>query len=126
MNSIGVNAEDTFHNSKLDWSEREQEPHATLLRLHRELIAMRRAWPELTDPWLDDVEVAVDDETRTVVVHRGRLRVVCNLADTPASVPVGPIARILLASEPVESSGGEVKLPPESFAILLARSTPAP
>ena len=93
---------------------------------HRELIALRRAWPELTDPWLDDVEVAVDDEARTVVVHRGRIRVVCNLADAPASVPVGPVERILLASEPVEGSGGELKLPPESFAIVLARSAPAP
>ena len=112
----------TFHDSKLDWSEREQEPHATLLRLHRELIALRKTWPELTDPWLDEVEVAVDDEARTVVVHRGKLRVVCNLADEPASVPVGPIARILLASEPVEGQGGELKLPPESFAIYLASS----
>ena len=51
---------------------------------------------------------------------------VCNLADTAASVPVGPIARILLASEPVEGSGSEVKLPPESFAILVARSAPTP
>ncbi|HKQ43052.1 MAG TPA: DUF3459 domain-containing protein, partial [Pseudonocardia sp.] len=81
----------------------------------------RRAWPELTDPWLDDVEVAVDDEARTLVVHRGRIRVVCNLADAPASIPVDPIERILLASEPVEGSGGELKLPPEAFAIVLAR-----
>jgi maltooligosyltrehalose trehalohydrolase len=116
------NADSTFLDSKLDWTEREQEPHATLLRLHRELITLRRTWPELTDPWLDEVDVAVDEEARTVVVHRGKLRVVCNLADTPASVPVGPIARILLASEPVEGSGSELKLPPESFAITLTRS----
>ena len=64
------------------------------------------------------MEVAVDEETRTLVVHRGRIRVACNLADTPASVPVGPIDRILLASEPVEGSDGELKLPPESFAIV--------
>jgi maltooligosyltrehalose trehalohydrolase len=120
------NAESTFLDSKLDWTEREQEPHATLLRLHRELIALRRAWPELTDPWLDEVEVAVDEEARTIVVHRGKIRVACNLSGEPASLPVGPIARILLASEPVEGSGGEVKLPPESFAIVLARSAPAP
>jgi len=115
------NAESTFLDSKLDWTEREQEPHATLLRMHRELIALRREWPELTDPWLDDVEVAVDDEARTLVVHRGRIRVVCNLADAPASIPVNPIDAILLASEPVEGSGGELKLPPESFAIVLVR-----
>ena len=112
------NAESTFRDSKLDWSEPEQEPHATLLRLHRELIALRRAWPELSDPWLDEVEVAVDEESRTLVVHRGRIRVACNLSDTPVTLPIGPIDRILLASEPVEGVDGELKLPPESFAIV--------
>ena len=71
------------------------------------------------------MEVAVDDEARTLVVHRGRIRVVCNLADAPASIPVDPIDAILLASEPVEGSGGELKLPPERFAIYLAHPSSA-
>ena len=40
--------------SKLDWAEPAQEPHADPAAGHRELIALRRAWPELSDPWLDE------------------------------------------------------------------------
>ena len=112
------NAESTFLDSKLDWSEPAQEPHATLLRVHRELIALRKAWPQLSDPWLDEVEVEVDDAARTVVLHRGTLRLVCNLGPDPATLDLrAPIARILLASEPVEGQETSLTLPPESFAV---------
>jgi maltooligosyltrehalose trehalohydrolase len=112
------NAESTFQDSKLDWDEPLAEPHATLLRMHRELIALRRAWPELSDPWLDEVEVDVDEESRTIVLHRGRLRVACNLGAEPVSLAMnGPVRRILLASEPVEGTAEALTLPPEAFAI---------
>jgi len=113
------NAEQTFLDSRLDWDEAEQEPHATLLRVYRELIALRRARPELSDPWLDQVEVDVDEEARTVVLHRGRLRVACNLGAHPVTLAMdGPVSRILLASEPVEGDTGALSLPAESFAIV--------
>ena len=38
-------ARETFTRSKLDWSERERMPHAGVLALHRELLALRRAHP---------------------------------------------------------------------------------
>ncbi len=113
------NAESTFTDSKLDWSEPEQEPHATLLALHRELIALRRAHPELSDPWLDEVEVDVDEDARTLVLHRGRLRTAVNLGGDPVTLALNaPIERILLASEPVEGDDGALTLRPESFAIV--------
>ena len=114
------NAESTFLDSKLDWDEPTQEPHATLLALHRELIALRRRWPELTDPWLDEVEVDVDDESRTIVVHRGRIRVVVNLGHTDATVPLDRgVSRILLASEPAAAEQNLIIVPPEAFAVAL-------
>jgi maltooligosyltrehalose trehalohydrolase len=113
------NAASTFLDSKLDWDEPASEPHATLLRLHRELIALRRAWPELSDPWLDEVEVDIDEEARTVVLHRGRLRVACNLGGEPVSLAMtGQLHRILLASEPVQASEDALTLPPEAFAVV--------
>jgi maltooligosyltrehalose trehalohydrolase len=112
------NAESTFTDSRLDWDEPAQEPHATLLRLHRELIALRKAWPELSDPWLDEVEADVDEEARTVVLHRGRLRVAVNLGGHAVNLDLGPIGRILLASEPVEGRGRALTVPPESFAVV--------
>jgi maltooligosyltrehalose trehalohydrolase len=113
------NAESTFLDSKLDWDEPAQEPHATLLNVYRELIALRKAWPELSDPWLEEVEVEVDDGARTVVLHRGRLRVACNLGGDSVTLALGaPIGRILLASEPVAGEDDAVVLPPESFAVV--------
>jgi hypothetical protein len=35
-----------------------------VLSTYRELIALRKARPELSDPWLEDVEVDVDEEAR--------------------------------------------------------------
>ena len=40
-------AESTFTNSRLDWSEPEQEPHASTLRLFRALLTLRRSEPAL-------------------------------------------------------------------------------
>jgi maltooligosyltrehalose trehalohydrolase len=113
------NAESTFLDSKLDWDEPAQEPHATLLRLHRELIALRKAWPELSDPWLDEVEVDINENARTIVLHRGRLRVACNLGTDAVVLALrAPIGRILLASEPVEGDVDALTLGPESFAVV--------
>ena len=114
------NAESTFTDSKLDWDEPAQEPHATLLRVYRELIALRRAWPELSDPWLDKVDVDFDEDSRTVVLHRGRLRVAVNLGGDAVSIDLhAPVGRILLASEEAEGQDTALALEPEAFAIVL-------
>lgn len=36
---------ETFHASRLDWAERDREPHASILRLHRALLRLRREEP---------------------------------------------------------------------------------
>ncbi|MGH3565448.1 MAG: malto-oligosyltrehalose trehalohydrolase [Pseudonocardia sp.] len=112
------NAEQTFLDSKLDWAEPEQEPHASLLAGFRALIAVRKAHPELSDPWLDRVQVDVDEHSRTLVLHRGSLRLVVNLGPDPVTVALGSrMARILLSSETAEADGEALALRPESFAI---------
>jgi maltooligosyltrehalose trehalohydrolase len=53
-----------------------------------------------------------------VVLHRGTLRLACNLGPDPVTLDLeAPIDRILLASEPVKGDGGALTLPPESFAV---------
>lgn len=112
------NAEQTFLDSKLDWAEPEQEPHASLLAAFVALIALRKAHPELSDPWLDRVQVDVDEHLRTLVLHRGSLRLVVNLGPDPVTVALGSrVARILLSSEAAEADGEALALRPESFAI---------
>ena len=109
----------TFERSKLDWSEVAAEPHASLLDWHRRLIALRKSRPELTDPRLDRVRLTYDEDARWLVVHRGRLRVVCNLLGEAQDVPLDASAgSVLLASSDVGWDGRSVRMPVESVAIL--------
>ena len=108
----------TFLDSKLDWTEAAEEPHATVLATYRELIALRKARPELSDPWLDEVDVDVDDDARTIVVHRGGLRLAVNLGDDAGDVRPGAAGRAGAAGV---GAGGDRRggpdLGPESFVI---------
>ena len=111
----------TFARSKLDWSEPGKPGHAEILQLHRRLIALRRDRPELSDPWLDKVEVWPGD--REVVIRRGSCVVAANLAPVAQTVGLrGTPGTVLLATEPgVMLQGDEVVLPPESAAIVAYR-----
>ena len=60
-----------------------------MLAWYTELIALRRAWPELTDPMLDQVRADYDESKRWLVLHRGRLRVVVNLGEQAQRLPLG-------------------------------------
>jgi malto-oligosyltrehalose trehalohydrolase len=110
----------TFIRSKLDWSQLAGEQHAGLLAWYRELIALRRARPELTDPRLDRVSVSYDEDARWLVVARGRLLIVASLGDVPLLVPLAePPAAILVASRPgVRRGDTGVTMPGASLAVL--------
>jgi maltooligosyltrehalose trehalohydrolase len=112
--------EATFLRSKLDWSEPDREPHTGLLRWYRELIALRRARPELTDPRLGRVRVDFDETARWLVVWRGRLRIVANLGPASQRVPLDrPAAAVLAASDPGVAVGGVVvTMPAPSLAVI--------
>nr|MDQ6938268.1 DUF3459 domain-containing protein [Actinomycetota bacterium] len=111
---------ETFRRSKLAWSDLEQEDHRDMLRLYRNLLSLRHARPELTDPRLDRVHVDYDDTERWVRVDRGALRVVVNLAQQLRTVPVdAPVVDVLLATERGFSFGpAGITLPPESGAVI--------
>lgn len=75
-------AESTFLASKLDWSEREREPHASTLRLYRAVLALRRSEPAFaaTDP--ADFEALALDEDSLVLrysTERVLVLVICRL-----------------------------------------------
>ncbi len=54
----------TFLASRLDWDERDREPHAGIWRLYQALLAWRRDEPALRDPRRDRFHVAaLDDAT---------------------------------------------------------------
>lgn len=108
----------------LDWRELDQDGHRDMLALYRALIALRRAEPELADPRLDRVRVEFDAEAGWVIVHRGTLRVIANLAASSQTIPLAA-GTVLLATasselDPggVRLGGGGVRLGGESAAII--------
>jgi maltooligosyltrehalose trehalohydrolase len=111
---------ETFQRSKLDWAEPDKEPHNRLLDVHRTLIALRRIHPELVDPDLSAVEVRADDDARWLVVHRGSLRVVANLAGVPREIELDRVPAGVLFATGAEPTWSQrtVTVPAESAAIL--------
>ncbi|WP_435874920.1 malto-oligosyltrehalose trehalohydrolase [Nonomuraea wenchangensis] len=109
----------TFKRSRLDWGEPGEEPHARLLAWHRELIALRRRLPALTDGRLDRVRADCDEAAGLVSVERGPVLVAANLGDGTRVVPARGRARLLAASDPgITLSGDDLTLPPDTVAIL--------
>jgi maltooligosyltrehalose trehalohydrolase len=116
----------TRNRSCLDWTEPEHEPHARIQAWYRELIALRHAMPDLSDPDLASVKTAFDEQARWLAYRRGDPRVVVNLDAKPATIPLGGgrnrngRGRVLAAWEPVDAPGadGLLHLPPESCVVL--------
>lgn len=108
---------DTYRRSILDWSEPARRPHRELLEWHRELIALRRRTPELTDPRLTRVAVRYDEDARWLVMRRGAVTVAAALGPGEAVVP-GDGEPLLLSDPGVRVGSGEVLLPGASVAAL--------
>jgi maltooligosyltrehalose trehalohydrolase len=113
----------TFLRSKLDWSQRDREPHLGVLAWYGELIALRRARPELTDPRLDRVRADFDEDARWLMVWRGGLRIAANLGTGTVRLPLGqPGIGVLAASSPgVAIDKDTVTVPPAAFAVIETR-----
>ena len=114
----------TFLRSKLDWTERDREPHLGVLAWYSELIALRRARPELTDPRLDRVRADFDEGARWLMVRRGCLRIAANLGPGTVRLPLGhPGVGVLAASSPgVAVDKDTVSVPPAAFAVIETRA----
>jgi maltooligosyltrehalose trehalohydrolase len=111
----------TFERSKLDWNELGKPGHAEILDLYRKLIALRRSRPDLSNPWLDKVEVWHGDQY--VVMRRGQCTVAANLATVPQTVSLRAVpSKVLLATEPgVVLQRDRVDLPPETAVVVAFR-----
>lgn len=95
--------------------------HTRMLELYRSLIALRKLRPELTDPRLGRTSVEVDDEAKTLVIHRGAergdLTIVVNLGESAATLDVS--GRVLLSTDGTAGrSVGRFELGPRAAAIL--------
>jgi maltooligosyltrehalose trehalohydrolase len=110
---------ETFNRSRLRWDELTSPPHAGILDWYRALIALRRESMALGDGDYEAIDVSVDDQAQHFVMRRHNILVVCNLAETAATIRTGGDGVLLLASAPgVDVRPGVVTVPPESVAIV--------
>ncbi len=114
----------TFEASRLRWDERHEGRHAVLLGVYRELAALRRSLPDLTDPDLRRTGALVDEDARWVRLGRGGTLLVANLGGAEASVPLpegGAYAVEWRTPAGAEVRDGRVVLPPHAGAVLVPR-----
>jgi maltooligosyltrehalose trehalohydrolase len=133
-------AEQTFQRSRLDWGERQHEPHAGVLRLYRELLRVRREHPAMRSRERSDWSVqAVSDgaialrrkgsEGDVLLVANLAGRLVLDLGSGPVTAPErGEWAVMLHSEEPrfggsrsaVDLRGGRLELAGPCAAVLEA------
>jgi len=114
-----------FERSRLDWTEPRKDHHADLLAWHRQLIALRRQIPALTDPRLDHIETQCDPQARWLIVHRGPVAVAANLGTQTWTFAADPSAALLAASDPnIKKTRTGVILPPDTVAIVTRTGAP--
>lgn len=113
-------AAETFARSRLDWSEREREPHRSLLEWHRQLLRLRRRTPALRDGRLDTVRVRHDETQRWLVLQRGPIHVAANLGEAECRIADWPRGlRLGLASESIPPEApGVLRLPARSVGVF--------
>ncbi|HEV3208552.1 MAG TPA: malto-oligosyltrehalose trehalohydrolase [Terriglobales bacterium] len=83
----------TLERSKLDWSRPTITPHAEVLRLYHDLIALRKQHPSVGNCRKDLSEVKFDERAGWLILQRadpsaGRALTVCNLSGDAQSIPV--------------------------------------
>jgi maltooligosyltrehalose trehalohydrolase len=61
---------ETFHRSRLDWSEAEREPHASMLRLYRAALALRQREPLLRTASWEGFAVRAGGDSALVLARR--------------------------------------------------------
>jgi maltooligosyltrehalose trehalohydrolase len=116
----------TYERSRLHWEERDAGEHAEMLAWYRELIALRKATPELTDGNLHAVQARFSEEERWFVLERWRVTVAFSLAAEAVEVDVRAGSKMALASAGAElraqSSGhsARLQLGPDGVAVLMS------
>lgn len=121
----------TFTGSMLNWSELETGDHARLHSAYKELLQLRRTWPDLTDPRFEWSTVEHDADDQWFMVLRGDvLAIVVNFGADGATVPLeGPSSSLFDSGEIEFIDEGEdhlLRMGPWSVALLKLEADPRP
>ena len=113
-------AESTFLDSKLDWSQPQTGEHAEMLQLYRDLAVLRRSRPELTDPRFSRNTVEFEDDEKWLLIDRSGLRIAVNMSDENRSIPLAePVGSLLLATKGgTEVNAEAITLPPHTAIVV--------
>jgi maltooligosyltrehalose trehalohydrolase len=111
-------AEKTFTDSKLNWSEVGEGAQAAMLEWYKKLIQLRRTTPELLNGRMDEVLVTIDEDDRWLVMDRGAIQIACNLGSEPLQIELPPGSVLLLGSDEVAFTGEELTLPADSVSVV--------
>lgn len=103
-------APETFQRSKLTWDLIDQAPHSALLHFYRELIALRKRWPCLSNGRKDLTNVQLDEESRCLRMDRSdpagsHAVLLCNFSDEQAVFDFDPTNWELALSTASEPNG---------------------
>jgi maltooligosyltrehalose trehalohydrolase len=111
--------EQTFLRSKLNWEEQASGQHAEMLDWYKQLIALRKNHPELTDGSLKEIKVEYSEEEKWLVMRRVSLEIVVNLRSQPLQRQIPPASKLVLSSNAaIKTDQASLNLPPDSVAIL--------
>jgi maltooligosyltrehalose trehalohydrolase len=105
----------------LRWSELDEPAHASMHEWYRDLLALRRERPELSDPRPTSTGVDEHDSEHTLVMWRGDTAVAANTDSSPAHVSLDGTAgkRMLLASDgDIHLTEDGVVLAPNSVVVV--------
>ena len=110
---------ETFRRSVLRWEEKDAGTHARMLALYRDLLALRRQRPELTDPDFHHIAATADADARWFRLERGGTEVIVNFSAAVLHLPVSGPRRILLSTDPgAEAVPDALVLPPRSALVV--------
>ncbi|MGL4257487.1 MAG: DUF3459 domain-containing protein, partial [Microbacterium sp.] len=113
----------TFERSKLDWREPDASFHAGMLALHRELIALRRRLPGLTDPDFRHVRASADEAARWFRLHRPSVEILVNFGDAGVRLPLDGASAVALATDAAAAIEGEEAVLPARSAVVVVPAT---
>jgi len=112
--------EQTFLRSKLNWSLLERDEHASLRRLYKQLLALRRNTPALRKLDLNAVETHADDAHSVLLVRRDDVLLAFNFSEKTqsAGIPFAPAPWRALMDTGAKIEEMRLTLPPYAFALF--------